>query len=258
MQKLGGTRVRLYFKVLKEYKLYSPSSSEQTAIGTFFRTLDDTIKLQKRKVDGLKRLKKSYLQQMFPKADESVPRMRFSGFTGAWAKRKLGDAAKIIMGQSPSSNNYTNNPKDYILVQGNADIKNGFVVPRVWTTQVTKRANKGDLILSVRAPVGDVGKTNYDVVLGRGVAAIRGNEFLYHMLTKMNYDGFWVKLSTGSTFDSITSDNIHDAEVLLPSPDEQTAIGHFFHSLDEQISDHQQKLNQLQQLKAAYLQNMFV
>lgn len=84
----------------------------------------------------------------------------------------MGDIAKITMGQSPSSKNYTNNPDDHILVQGNADINNGWVFPRVWTTQVTKQAKKGELLLSVRAPVGNIGKTNYDVVLGRGVAGV--------------------------------------------------------------------------------------
>ena len=89
------------------------------------------------------------------------------------------------MGQSPDSKNYTDNPNDYILVQGNADMKNCRVIPRVWTTQVTKLAEKGDLILSVRAPVGDIGKTDYTVVLGRGVAAIKGNDFLFYLLSKI-------------------------------------------------------------------------
>ena len=81
----------------------------------------------------------------------------FGSFT--WEQCLLGNVAKITMGQSPNSENYTENPSDYILVQGNADMKEGRVVPRVWTTQVTKTADKGDLILSVRAPVGDIGKT---------------------------------------------------------------------------------------------------
>lgn len=58
-------------------------------------------------------------------------------------------------------------------------MKDGKVKPRVWTTQVIKTAVKGDLILSVRSPVGDIGKTDYNVVLGRGVAAIKGNKFLF-------------------------------------------------------------------------------
>lgn len=145
------------------------------------------------------------------------------------------------MGQSPNSENYTENPSDYILVQGNADMKDGRVVPRVWTTQVTKTADKGDLILSVRAPVGDIGKTDYDVVLGRGVAAIKGNEFLFQSLGRMKKNGYWTKLSTGSTFESINSNDIKEAQILLPSLEEQQKIGTFFKTLDNTITLHQRK-----------------
>jgi type I restriction enzyme S subunit len=145
------------------------------------------------------------------------------------------------MGQSPNSENYTDNPADYILVQGNADMKGGRVLPRVWTTQITKQAEKGDLILSVRAPVGDVGKTDYSAVLGRGVAAIRGNEFIFQTLSKMKQDGYWTRLSTGSTFDSINSDNIREAEILLPEDDEQRRVGDFFSALDRLITLHQRE-----------------
>ena len=124
---------------------------------------------------------------------KKVPELRFKGFTDEWEQRKLGDEVRIVMGQSPNSENYTDDPNDYILVQGNADMKNGRVLPRVWTTQVTKQAEKDDLILSVRAPVGDIGKTAYDVVIGRGVAAIKGNEFIFQNLGKMKSDGYWTR-----------------------------------------------------------------
>ncbi|MDZ5501872.1 restriction endonuclease subunit S [Enterococcus cecorum] len=159
----------------------------------------------------------------------------------AWKQRKLGEVVNITMGQSPNSENYTENPDDNILVQGNADLKNGRVFPRVWTTQITKTAEKGDLILSVRAPVGSVGKTDYDVVLGRGVAGIKGNEFIFQMLGKMNIDGYWNKYSTGSTFESINSNDIIDAQIVLPKEDEQIKLGIFLHQLDEIITIHQRK-----------------
>ena len=94
------------------------------------------------------------------------------------------------MGQSPNGENYTTNPNDTILVQGNADMKNGWVLPRVYTTQITKKAGIGDLIFSVRAPVGEVGKTQYDVVIGRGVAAINGSEFIFQTLKRMKDIGY--------------------------------------------------------------------
>ena len=169
----------------------------------------------------------------------------------------MGEVAKIVMGQSPSSENYTENPNDHILVQGNADIKNNRVVPRVWTTQITKQAQKGDLIISVRAPVGDVGKTDYDVVIGRGVAAIKGNEFVFHILGKMKQSGYWNALSTGSTFESINSTDLNNASVILPTSTEQTVIGDFFRQLDTLLTLHQRKLNELKSFKLTMLSKMF-
>ncbi|MCW9715807.1 restriction endonuclease subunit S [Avibacterium sp. 21-594] len=174
--------------------------------------------------------------------NNNIPKIRFPEFTDAWEKCKLGEVANIIMGQSPSSKFYTNNPKDYILVQGNADIKNGWVTPRVWTTQITKLGKKGDIIFSVRAPVGEIGKTNYDLVLGRGVAAIRGNEFIFQTLSKMNIFGFWKTLSTGSTFDSINSNELKKVEINLPSLPEQQKIGTFFRQLDRLITLHKREV----------------
>ena len=161
------------------------------------------------------------------------------------------------MGQSPNSNNYTSNQKDYILVQGNADMKNGQVHPRVWTTEVTKTASKGDLILSVRAPVGDVGKTGYDVVIGRGVAAIQGNEFIYQLLRQMKAAGYWTRFSTGSTFESINSFEIHNAVINLPDKHEQIEIGKLLLSFDRIITLHEEKKRQLERFKSALLQKMF-
>ncbi|HEM6007874.1 TPA: restriction endonuclease subunit S [Streptococcus suis] len=191
------------------------------------------------------------------KTNNNIPAYRFQGYTDAWELRKLGEVAEIVMGQSPDSKNYTDNPLDNILVQGNADLRDGFVVPRVWTTQVTKTAEKGDLILSVRAPVGDVGRTNYNVVLGRGVAGIKGNEFIYHLLVKMKLFGYWTKLSTGSTFESINSDDIKNSIILFPTLPEQEAIGTFFSTLDRHITLHQRKLDTLKEQKKTYLKLLF-
>ena len=145
------------------------------------------------------------------------------------------------MGQSPDGSTYSDEPSDYILVQGNADLQNGWVCPRIWTTQITKKADAGDLIMSVRAPAGAMGKTAYNAVIGRGVAAIKGNEFIYQLLVKMDADGFWKTLSCGSTFESLNSDNIKNAEVKIPTTAEQIKIGGYFQQLDNLITLHQRQ-----------------
>ncbi|WPH52162.1 restriction endonuclease subunit S [Enterococcus faecalis] len=190
-------------------------------------------------------------------SNDTLPEIRFPGFTDDWEQRKLGEIVQITMGQSPNSENYTENPEDYILVQGNADMKNNRVVPRVWTTQITKQAEKGDLILSVRAPVGDIGKTDYDVVLGRGVAAIKGNDFIFQQLGKMKESGYWNRFSTGSTFESINSNDIREALITIPTGEEQQKIGNFFKQLDDTITLHQRKLDLLKETKKGFLQKMF-
>ena len=187
----------------------------------------------------------------------NTPAIRFKGFTDAWEQRKLGEIVQITMGQSPDGSTYFDEPCDYILVQGNADLQNGWVCPRVWTTQITKKADADDLIMSVRAPAGAMGKTAYNAVIGRGVAAIKGNEFIYQMLEKMYADGFWKAFSSGSTFESLNSGNIKNAEVKVSIAAEQVQIGDFFRKLDTLITLHQRKLDQLKTIKKSLLEKMF-
>ena len=160
----------------------------------------------------------------------------------------MGEIAQITMGQSPDGSTYSDKPLDYILVQGNADLVDGWVYPRIWTSQKTKTCQVGDLIMSVRAPAGSVGKTLYNAVIGRGVAAIKGNEFLFQNLVKMDNDSYWKLLSCGSTFESLNSDNIKNAKIKIPSEIEQTKIGDFFYNLDNLITLHQRKLKMLENL----------
>lgn len=113
--------------------------------------------------------------------------------------------------------------------------------------------------MSVRAPAGAMGKTAYDVVLGRGVAGIKGNEFIYQTLVKMDKDGYWKKLAAGSTFESINSDVISNAEITVPQDvDEQEKLGVYFRHLDNLITIHQHKLEKLQNIKKSMLEKMFV
>ena len=251
---------RVKYSTLQQLAFYMPNDlSEKAEIGKYMDTFDHFITLHQRKYDKLQVLKKAMLEKMFPKNGSSVPEIRFKGFTDAWEQRKLGEICQVTMGQSPDGATYSDVPSDYILVQGNADLKNGWVFPRVWTTQKTKTAEVGDLIMSVRAPAGAMGKTNYNVVLGRGVAGIKGNEFIYQTLVKMDEDGYWKKLAAGSTFESINSDVISNAEIAVPQDvDEQEKLGDYFRNLDHLITLHQRELEKLQNIKKSMLEKMFV
>ena len=256
----SGTKMpRSDWKTVSETEFSIPVNiEEQVKIGNFFKHLDDTIALHQRKLTLLEQLKQTYLQKLFPQSEKNIPALRFAGFSEHWEQRKLGDTVQITMGQSPNGENYTDNPRDHILVQGNADMKNGRVCPRVWTTQVTKKADPEDIILSVRAPVGDVGRTDYTVVLGRGVAGIKGNAFIFQTLSRMKEQGFWTRYSSGSTFESINSADLKDAFIQICHIEEQTKIGDFFTKLDDTIALHQSKLQKLAELKKTLLAKMLV
>ena len=254
----GSTFESINSSDIKSAEICLPGQAEQSAIGSLFRTLDDLLASYKDNLANYQSLKATMLSKMFPKAGQTVPEIRLDEFEGEWENKILSEVTNITMGQSPKSENYTDNPNDYILVQGNADIKDKQVVPRLWTTEVTKTAEIGDIILTVRAPVGDIGKTDYNVVIGRGVAAIKGNDFIFYTLEKMKMTGFWNRFSTGSTFESISSNDIKEAIIQIPTLKEQQAIGSYFSNLDNLINSHQEKISQLETLKKKLLQNMFI
>ena len=186
-----------------------------------------------------------------------APILRFKGFTNAWEQRQLGKQNKITMGQSPSSKNYTDNPKDWILIQGNADLKSGKVAPRIYTSQLTKKADIGDIILTVRAPVGEVAITDYDAVLGRGVAAIKGNLFIYFALEKFKANNKWNMYSSGSTFDSITGKDLNNLPLFFPSETEENKIGVLLNKLDNLLALYAKKSSCLDSCIAYFIRILY-
>ena len=192
------------------------------------------------------------------KNNKKTPEIRFKGFTDDWEQRKFDEITKITMGQSPKSNNYTNNPNDCLLIQGNADLDSGRVVPRIWTTEITKKSYPNDIIFTVRAPVGEVARSSYFSTIGRGVCAFKGNEFLYQELVRKNEIKFWEKLSSGSTFDSINSEQLKNIYINMPKEIlEQDKIGKILGKLDNIITLHQRKYEKLKNIKQSLLEKMF-
>ncbi|WP_256083802.1 restriction endonuclease subunit S, partial [Staphylococcus aureus] len=93
-----SSQANLNLAKLKEMSLNVPKLKEQQKIGSFFKQLDDTIALHQRKLDKLKQLKQGYLQQLFPKPGETVPKIRFANFEGEWEERKLKQLGEIQTG----------------------------------------------------------------------------------------------------------------------------------------------------------------
>ena len=174
-----------------------------------------------------------------------------------WNSKKLGNICKITMGQSPSSSNYTENETDTVLIQGNADLINGKVVPRIYTTEVTKIANPGDIILTVRAPVGDLAINEFKSCIGRGVCSIEGNKFIYYFLQTLKDKHLWERFSQGSTFESINSNDIKNLNVKIPSEKTQKLISDFLTLIDNKISLLEKKYDNYQNFKKYLMQQIF-
>ncbi|HBH3655580.1 TPA: restriction endonuclease subunit S [Clostridioides difficile] len=238
---------------LGEYKLYLPSYKEQEKIASFFTLIDKKVEKQSEKVELLKDYKKGVMQKVFSQ------QIRFFGFDCEWRKMKLGEVCNISMGQSPSSTFYNNKGIGTPLIQGNTDIKNRKTCPRIYTSEVTKVCYKGDLLMSVRAPVGTMSKAMHDVCIGRGICGIKvkiNTEYIYQLL--LEYENKWNRLKQGSTFESINRNDIMNLFIKVPSLKEQEKIASFLSLIDKKIEREEEKLELLNQYKKGLLQQMFV
>ena len=186
----------------------------------------------------------------------NVPKLRFKEFSGEWKENKLHDIAKITMGQSPHSENYTNYSNDTLLIQGNADLCNGKVIPRLFTKQITKTCDKEDIIMTVRAPVGDIAISDYYACIGRGVCSIKSSKFIYHYLDYLKEKGYWKKISKGSTIDSITSDNIKSLVIKTPSRKEQEKVIRTIDLINKKIELQTKKIEALKLFKKGLISKL--
>ena len=176
-------------------------------------------------------------------------------------KCKLQEIVDVTMGQSPKSEYYNIDGKGYPFLQGNRTF--GFKYPTfdTYTTVMTKPAKAGDVIMSVRAPVGDLNITPVDMCLGRGVCSLRmknGNQsFLYYMMKY--YVPHLLKKESGTVFGSVNRNDINGLEVDIPE-DEQTQrrIARYLEIIDEKIELNTAINNNLEQQAQVIYQQMFV
>ena len=186
-----------------------------------------------------------------------VPKLRFKEFNNLYTNKKLSDIAKIVMGQSPDSKSYTFNTNNTLLIQGNTDLANGKIKPRIYTSSITKMCTVNDIIMTVRAPVGDLAISQYNACIGRGVCLIRGTKYLYYYLESYKQRGGWKKISKGSTIDSITSDDLKNININLPIDIEQIKISNFITLLDKKIELQKQKIETLKIYKKGLIQKVY-
>ena len=150
---------------------------------------------------------------------------------------ELSELAEVTAGQSPESSFYTKD-KGTPFLQGNRTFGAKYPSIDTYTTKITKLANKGDVLMSVRAPVGDVNIANSDICIGRGLASIRAkdnnNDFIYYTL-KYNVPNL-LKCGNGTTFASVNRDDIEAFKVIIPAnPEDRKKVSHLLSSIDEKI-----------------------
>ena len=266
--KSGTMMNELVIDDLFKQSIAVPQEAEQQAIGYFFSHLDTLITLHQRKYDKLVIFKKSMLEKMFPKDGESVPEIRFAGFTDPWEQRELVDIAEIVGGGTPDTNNsnYWDGDIDWYAP---AELGNN-IYAESSTRKITQAgfdscstkmlpADKTILFTS-RAGIGNTAILRHSACTNQGFQSlVIGDADVYFVYSMSERIKKWAEeKASGSTFLEISGRQLETMPVNLPSLVEQQAIGSFFSHLDDLITLHQRKLELLQNIKKSLLDKMFV
>lgn len=168
---------------------------------------------------------------------------------------------ELIMGQSPDSSSYNNEEKGIAFIQGNADMQNGVPSIRMFTTDPKRYSELNDILLSVRAPVGDVFYNNYgNLSIGRGLSAIRiKNKHLRTLVYYwLNFDKKqFERLEQGTTFTEIGKKEVRNINVTIPTNSkEQAYIANILLSVDEAIESVKKSIEAAEKLKKSLMQNL--
>ncbi|EJN7406362.1 restriction endonuclease subunit S, partial [Escherichia coli] len=203
----------------------------QKSIVAVLTSIDEKIAINNRINAELEAMAKTlydywFVQFDFPDANgkpykTSGGRMEYNAtlkreIPAGWAVNTLSQIANITMGQSPAGESYNEDGIGTLFFQGSTDFGWLFPTPRQYTTSPTRMAKKGDILLSVRAPVGDMNIANADCCIGRGLAALnsksRSDGFLFYVM-KYFKQVFERRNAEGTTFGSMTKDDLHSLQV---------------------------------------------
>ena len=268
MQKLGGTRTRLYLDNLKRYALALPPFDEQKKIAEILATQDKAIELQERKIDELKRFKKGCLEKMFPRKGQKVPEKRFPGFTDDWEQRKFSELVQIERGGSPRpiDDFITDAPNGLNWVKiGDAPTQGNYITKtaekiRPEGLSKTREVHPGDLILSNSMSFGKPYIMGIDGCIHDGWLLIRNTygvfdlTFLCHLLGTPQMLSQYRSLAAGSTVNNLNKELVGNTVVTIPSITEQRVLGDYLEQLDNLITLHQRKLDEMKKQKKALMQ----
>lgn len=263
----GGTVQGIKGSILHQQFIKYPQYGEQMKIGDYFLKIDNFITLHQRKCEEIKRLKKYMLQKMFPQKGKNKPEIRFQGFTDAWEQRKFPEFVSFF-------NGLTYTPDDVqdtgTLVLRSSNVKNGEIVDadNVYVSDkvaISENVQKGDIIVVVRngsrALIGKHAQIKAfmpNTVIGAFMTGLRSEQssFVNALLDTSAFEKEIAK-NMGATINQITGYMFSKMEFMIPSEKEQQKIGDYFTNLDQLITLHQRKCDELKKVKKFMLQNMF-
>jgi len=233
----GATVDRLSISEFPNFPIRIPPLEEQKKVADLLGSIDKKIALNNRinaELEGMAKTLYDYwfVQFDFPDANgkpykTSGGKMAYNAtlkreIPAGWAVKTLSQIADITMGQSPAGETYNENGIGTLFFQGSTDFGWLFPTPRQYTTSPARMAKKGDILLSVRAPVGDMNIANADCCIGRGLAALNSKSgsdgFLFYVM-KYFKQVFERRNAEGTTFGSITKDDLHSLQVVCPEPE---------------------------------------
>ena len=269
----GGTIKTITKEALSDFKVSIPEYTEQSAIGSLFRTLDDLLASYKDNLANYQSLKAIMLSKMFPKSGQTVPEIRLDGFEGEWEVVQLSDICQKVTEKNKDNNfneTFTNSAEFGIINQRDFFEKDISNVKSLNTYYVVRN---NDFVYNPRisnyAPVGPVkrnklGRTGVMSPLYFVFRIINSNIDLNFLETFFNTN-IWHKFmklngDSGARADRFAiKDSIFlTMPIAFPSLSEQQAIGIYFSNLDNLIKSHQEKISQLETLKKKLLQDMFI
>ncbi len=177
-----------------------------------------------------------------------------------WKKCKLGDIAEITMGQSPKSEFYNFDNIGMPFLQGNRTFGRKYPYFDTYCTKYKKIAKKGEILFSVRAPVGDINFANNDICIGRGLCSMNAkngeNEFLYYLLH--NLRSVIINNESGSVFGSVNKNDLQTIEIILPPLEEQRQIAAILSSIDDKIELLHEQNKTLEELAQTLFRHYFI
>ncbi len=243
----GSAREIFEWEEMCNIELPVPSIEKQRAIVAEYKTITDRIKLNEQIAQNLSNIASAIFKSWF---------VDFEPFGGTmpndWGIGQLEDVADIVQGQSPDGESYNENGVGVVFYQGRAEFGWRYPTRRLFTVQKKKMAQKNDILMSVRAPVGDINVATESCCIGRGLAAIRSKtkhySFVFYLCEYLKFDLDKFN-SDGTVFGSINRDELKELSIVVPSVKNLDDFEKIIHPMDKIIKTKCQEVEQLKKIK---------